>query len=1043
MSQNFDRENSSEKPHIADTLPVKARKGGDLFPFNEVFYRTLFEAANDSIFILENYRFIECNHMTLRMFGCKDKSDILGLCPWDFSPPAQPDGSPSKEKAMTFMDAALNGKPQRFFWKHRQKGGREFDTEISLNNLKIAEKNVLQAIVRDISESTRAEQALKESEERFRTLVEQSPFGISLIGADGRYHYINPRFHKMFGYTLQDVSTGRAWFTKAFPEKDYRDKVLKTWLDDRRQYGKGQSRPRFFTVTCKDGSRKVIHFIPVTMENLDQFILYEDVTDRRKAEEKLNRYKHIVSSSSDHLAMLDKNYVYQMVNDAYLKAQNKRLDDIVGHSVPELFGQEFFEHIQKPNIDRCLKGDTVQYQLWVNFPSTGKRFMEVFHYPYFEEDGSVSGYVVNARDVTDRKRAEEALRRSEEKYRELVENLNDVIFTIGIDGTITFVSPPVKSILGYSPDELIGKNYLQLAHSDDLPLIQRDFENAIQGQSYPSEFRVRAKSGDFHWLRTSTIPVFNKETIVGIQGVLTDITDRKKAETALIESEERYRSLVENTLDGYFICEIPSGKFIFLNQRICDLFQYDMQEGLKQTVWGITDPSDHKKIQERFQSRIEGKLLGFVANIYNTIRKDGSKFKAEVSTSLVSYHGKSVIQGTLRDITEREKLQTQLQQAQKMEAIGTLAGGIAHDFNNILTPFIAHTELAILDLPEGHSVQNNLKEALKASYRARELVKQILAFSQQKKTKIIPLNVGPVINEALKLLRASIPTTVDIKTKLDARSDRILADPTHIHQIIMNLCTNAAQAMSESGGTLEVKIDNQYLAPDDKTDLIELESGEYLRLSISDTGHGMNPSILKRIFDPYFTTKDKQHGTGLGLAVVHGIVKTLRGEITVTSEPGRGSVFGVYLPLAADQNTGAAESGSDKNLPAGTEHIMVVDDDKMVVDSLRSILTHLGYRVTIKNNSIEALSEFRNKPEDFDLIITDQTMPDMTGRELAAAILALRQNIPIVLCTGYSEQINKDTAEALGIGAFVMKPFMMNEIALTLRRLLDRKEPTA
>ncbi len=387
---------------------------------------------------------------------------------------------------------------------------------------------------------------------------------------------------------------------------------------------------------------------------------------------------------------------------------------------------------------------------------------------------------------------------------------------------------------------------------------------------------------------------------------------------------------------------------------------------------------------------------------------------------------------------ERERLQTQLAQAQKMEALGMLAGGIAHDFNNILTAIIGWAELISLSVPSGSQTDRNLQELLKAGHRAKDLVKQILAFSRRSEQERKPIRVDSTIQEALKLLRASLPSTIDIRQEID-QGGLVQADPTQIHQVLMNLCTNAAQAMADKGGVLTVcwkpvKIDGAMASKQ-----ADLHPGPYMRLSVEDTGHGMSAEVVGRIFDPYFTTKELGKGTGLGLAVVHGIVKSHGGAITVLSEVGKGSTFEVDLPRL-DGVEGAAERMPPEPLPfGGRERILFVDDEPSLIEVGRQILEHLGYEVETRTNSLEALELFSRDAGRFDLLITDMTMPSMTGDGLAREVLRIRPSIPIILCTGFSERISEEQARNLGIREFVMKPIVMNDLAKSVRRALDQR----
>ena len=371
-----------------------------------------------------------------------------------------------------------------------------------------------------------------------------------------------------------------------------------------------------------------------------------------------------------------------------------------------------------------------------------------------------------------------------------------------------------------------------------------------------------------------------------------------------------------------------------------------------------------------------------------------------------------------------------------MESIGTLAGGIAHDFNNVLLPIMLHSELAMMDLPSDSPIKHNLEQIFQAGKRAKNMVKQILAFSRQKKQERTSIKISPIIKEIVKLIRSSIPTTIEIRHHVEAKVDIIFADPTQIHQVILNLCTNASHAMSEKGGVLEIRLDDLDLDPTAASQHTDLNPGSYLRLTVNDSGHGMEPEVLNRIFDPYFTTKGPGKGSGMGLAVVHGIVKGNGGDITVESEPGKGTSIKVLFPKSEEEIP--EDPKRFVQLQRGTEHILFVDDEKAAVDAMVAMLERLGYRTTARTSSIEALEAFRNNPQGFDLVITDMTMPNMTGKDLAKELRPIRSDIPILLCTGFSEQIDEDEAIEMGI-SFVMKPIVIHEISEAIRELLDKK----
>ena len=423
-------------------------------------------------------------------------------------------------------------------------------------------------------------------------------------------------------------------------------------------------------------------------------------------------------------------------------------------------------------------------------------------------------------------------------------------------------------------------------------------------------------------------------------------------------------------------------------------------------------------------------------------RKDGRVFELEVVTSPVRNNSAKILNYLImeRDITQEVRLQQQLRQAQKMEAIGTLTGGIAHDFNNILATIVINSEMALFDLPGRSGLRTNLDLILKSGLRGRDLVKQMLLFSRKSEKRQEIITLTPLIKETFKLLRSSLPTTIQMKLLLETESDAVSADPSQIQQVIMNLCTNAAYAMRGTTGSIDISLQGITFG---STDLPEadMQPGDYLVLSVKDTGSGMGEEVRKRIFEPFFTTKPVGEGTGLGLSVAYGIVKNHKGNITVYSEPRRGSIFRVYLPKVDTGASVAPETPKPIPIPRGNERILLVDDEEFIVKAVQNMLQHLGYKVTTLMDNREALKLFSAAPSQFDLVITDQTMPFMTGEDLGKELMRIRPDIPIILCTGYSDLISSEKAMAMGFRGFIMKPFTVREGAKLVRSVLDQKEP--
>ncbi len=520
--------------------------------------------------------------------------------------------------------------------------------------------------------------------------------------------------------------------------------------------------------------------------------------------------------------------------------------------------------------------------------------------------------------------------------------------------------------------------------------------------------------------------------------------EHSRIEKALKQNEEKYRSILESIEEGYYETDLD-GNITFLNDALCIIFK---------------TPQD-KIIGANYQKFIKGKYYKKTYIAYNSIYKTGEPVK-ELELEISIHDGKkrfiatsaylikdtegeiTGFRGIVRDITEkkhaeaeRQKLESQLQQARRMESIGTLAGGIAHDFNNILVPILGYAEMILNKIPEDSELHRNVLSIIKAAQRAKNLVQQILTFSRQDDKKKSPFNVLPVIKETLKLLRASIPTTVKIiENILIKNNEIILGEPIQIHQIVMNLCTNAYHAMEDTGGTLEINLSEIEL---DIADLQNknMKPGKYIKLVISDSGHGIAPEIVKRIFEPFFTTKRSEKGTGMGLSVVHGIVNELGGSINVFSELEKGSTFHVCLPIVEMSLEEKSAEPSYRKL-TGNEKILVVDDDVDIIEIEQLILEEHGYKVTKYTSSEEALKEFSSSPDKYDLVITDMTMPGITGDKLAQKIFKIRQNIPIILCTGFNEQINESKARSIGIHAFLIKPVRMIELCGTIRSVLDK-----
>jgi PAS domain S-box-containing protein len=526
-----------------------------------------------------------------------------------------------------------------------------------------------------------------------------------------------------------------------------------------------------------------------------------------------------------------------------------------------------------------------------------------------------------------------------------------------------------------------------------------------------------------------------------------DITARNQVEHALRQSEEKYRNILEGIEEGYYETDLR-GRLTFLNESICRMlgkprdlllgcnFRELVDEAIGRTLLRIFN-TVYKSGQRR---TISGKLT----------RKKGRPIHAEISITLIRNRQNEIcgFRGLVRDVTyrvrhehEKRELETRLQQAHKMEAIGTLAGGIAHDFNNILSAILGYTELSLAQTPPDLPIKDHLSKVLKASERARDLVKQILTFSRQEQQELVAVQIGTILKEALKLLRASLPATIEIQQQINSNAT-VMADPTQIHQILMNLCTNASHAMEDKGGVLKVILEDVSLSVEQTAAMPGMIPGDYLKISVCDSGEGIPPAALERIFDPFYTTKQQGKGTGMGLAVVHGIVKSHGGLITVDSRLNRGTTFDIFLPVVKKAQEEEQKPPNLPPIPRGSETVLYVDDELFQIEIGKEALERLGYKVVAHTNSAKALELFRESPMAFDLVITDMTMPNLTGDLLAKEMMRIRSDIPIIICTGYSERLCEESAEAMGIRGFILKPILIRDMAVTIRRILDQEDST-
>lgn len=762
---------------------------------------------------------------------------------------------------------------------------------------------------------------------------------------------------------------------------------------------------------------------------------------------------------------------------------NPGAEKIFGYSKDEAQGRNLDDLVSRPDVDQearsntfqVLSGQTMKPAEYVRYRKDGSAVHVIASGAPIIIDNVLKRVIAVYTDISEKKQAKGINKalfnisnavNTTKNLNHLFRSIHNSLGTI-IDATNFFIAiVDIKKRTIYFP------YHVDMVDDDFSPITDFDPDDSLTGMVVLQGKPVLLKKEDLE-KRASTdgiwgpepliwmgAPLIVKDEIIGVIAVqsytdpelynekdlqiLSTVSEqiasaiyRKRAADELQVSEKKYRNIFENSIEGIFQ-STPEGRFISVNPAFAQMLGYESAEDLIALITDIetqiySDPADRHKYDGLLKKK--GKAENFEVKFK---KKDGSEIWVSLSTHVVYDQNGNIAmyEGFASNIDDRKKLEDQLQQAQKMESIGTLAGGIAHDFNNILFPILGNIEMVLNDIPEDSPIRSRLEKIHKSSLRASDLVKQILTFARQKSGKFILMKMQPVIKETLKLIRSTIPTTIEIKSNIPKECSPVTADPTKIHQIIMNLAANASHAMEETGGQMNVELKEVELGEQDLFNQ-DIKPGTYACLSVSDTGKGMDKKLIQKIFDPFFTTKQKGKGTGMGLSVVHGIVAGMKGDIKVYSEPGKGTEFHVYLP-AAETVEEKQTANDDTPIQGGSEHILLVDDEKPVIDMEQNILKRLGYKVTARFSSLDALEAFRAHPDKFDLVITDMAMPNMAGDRLSAELIKIRPDIPVLLCTGFSETMSEEKAQSLGIKGFLGKPIIVKDFAHTIREVLEQ-----
>ncbi|MDY6904671.1 MAG: ATP-binding protein [Thermodesulfobacteriota bacterium] len=767
------------------------------------------------------------------------------------------------------------------------------------------------------------------------------------------------------------------------------------------------------------------HEAQKTINKMDsQYRDLQRTKETLKEQEQLLR-KVAENYPNSYVSIIEKDLTIRFTSGLEYKKRNINPDRFVGLRLADIFSDQ--ADILTHHVRKTFDGEECVFEHTINNNHFLHRSV-----PLYSGNGAIHSILAVTENITERKQFETSLKESEEKYRSIMESMKADVYICSPDFHIEYMNTAFIQRLGH--DATGGKCHESLYGLDEkCPWCMH--ENVMKGENREAELTIPDNGRIYH---VSDSPIFHTDGTISKLSILQDITAHRNL-------ERNYRTLFREMLDGFALHET-----IWNEQGEPIDFRYLAVNPAFERMIGIKEKDVVGRTTLEILSDAETDLIQTLGSV--VLNGDPVFFGYHASTSdryfqVTAFQPESgqlaCIFADITDIKrandEKQRLESQLQHSRKMEAIGTLAGGIAHDFNNILFPIIGYTEMMLGEAPEGSEPRENLNEILNCSLRARDLVQQILVFSRQTEKEIKPVKIQLIVSEVIKLIRATLPATIEIKQHIDKNAGMVLANPTHIHQIVMNLTTNAYHAMENRGGTLTVELSPVHLSLADINGF-DLNPGTFICLSVSDTGHGIEKHNLERLFEPYFTTKDEGKGTGLGLSVVHGIVKAYKGDIRVFSEPGIGSTFKVYLP-AIKAEVKEVPCQNQRPLEGGSEHILLVDDEAPILKMEKQMLEHLGYQVTSRTSSIEALAAFRALPEKFDLVITDMTMPNMTGDRLAFEIKKIRAELPVIVCTGFSRKISPEKAKMLGIDVLLMKPIVRHELVKAIQSALNKIHP--
>lgn len=1016
-------------------LEIKLKEAGtreERLRQSEEKLRSILESIEEEYYEVDlkgSYTFV--NTAVCRNHGYS-REELLGLNYEQWTSPEE-----AEKLRHIFQEVYRTGIPARLItYEEIRKDGSAVILEDTVSLLKnqAGEPIGFSGIARNVTEKIKTERALRQSEESYRSLLETAPDAIAINRLkDGLYLEVNRAFCQQTGYTVQETIGRTVFDLNLYVDPEDRHQLLQPLEEQGRVDG--------LEMRYRDKNGAINHYL-VSATALrfkgEECILViaTNINAIKKTQQALQesegKYRTILESMEEGYYEVDLAGNFNFFNEAECRIHGFSFQEMKGLNIRKLSPPETSREVSKIYHQIYKTGvpaNIIDYEIICKDGS--KKILETSASLLKNRAGAPVGFYGISRDVTERRNIEKALRESEEKYRNILDKMEEVYVEVDLAGDMTFFNPAMCKSFGRSPGEMLGLNYREYTTEEGaaklFSIFNQVFETGIPNQLF--EFDVLRTDGDVRLLEGSVSLLRNTEgEPVGFHGIMRDRTERKKAELALRESEEKYRLLVENANDG--ICILQDGVVQFSNPRTLELTGYSKEELARRPFMALVEARDQEtflKNQATINEKNRSQIYAF-----RMINRQREPLWVELNGIPIVWEGRPAILNFLRDITPQKRMEAQFLQAQKMEAIGTLAGGVAHDFNNLLMGIQGNASLSLLDVGSDHPLYDRLKNIEQLVQAGAGLTKQLLGSARGGKYEVKPADINKLLEVSSELFGRTHKDIV-IHKYLQEGLWTVEVDRSQMEQVLLNLYVNAGHAMT-GGGDLYLETKNRLL-DEAQVRPYGVAPGPFVRISVTDTGIGMEESVRKRVFDPFFTTKEMGRGTGLGLASAYGIIKNHNGIINVYSERGEGTTFTIYLPTSKKEVL--VESLLKKEILKGSETILFVDDEEGIVQIGKGLLERLGYRVIIARGGQEAIEIFLRQSAHIDLVILDMIMPGLNGGGTYDGLRAIQPEIKVLLCSGYSMNGEARAILDRGCKGFIQKPYSIFELSNRVRQILE------